>query len=53
MTADFMLWKNESGSLLERYLNNPRFPWRQKRREMMAIARIIQVAKWLAKLKQR
>jgi len=34
-------------------LNDPRVPWRHKRREMMAIAGIIPVAKWLAKIKQR
>ena len=30
-----------------------RVPWRHKRREMMAIAGIIPVAKWLANIKQR
>jgi len=34
-------------------LNDPRVPWRQKKREMIAIAGIIPVAKWLAKIKQR
>ena len=38
---------------LGKYLNNPRVPWRHRRREMMAIAGIISVAKWLAKIKQR
>ena len=52
-TADFMLTQNESRAFLGRYLNDPRVPWRHKRREMMAIAGIIQVAKWLAKIKQR
>jgi len=52
-TADFMLRKNESRSFLGKYLKDPRVPWRHKRREMVAIARIIQVAKWLAKIKQR
>jgi len=34
-------------------LNDPLVPWRHKRREMMAIAEIIPVAKWLAKIKQQ
>jgi len=52
-TADFMLRQNESRAFLGRYLNDPRIPWRHKRREMMAIAGIIPVIKWLAKIKQR
>ena len=52
-TADFMLRQNESRAFLGKYLNDPRVPWRHKRREIMAIARIIPVAKWLAKIKQR
>jgi len=50
-TADFMLRQNESKAFLGKYLN----PWRHKRREIrvMAIAGIISVAKWLAKIKQR
>ena len=54
-TADFMLRQNESRAFLGKYLNDPRVPWRHKRREMMAIAGIIPVAKWLAsaKIKQR
>jgi len=48
-TADFMLRQNERG----KYLNDPRVPWRHKRREMRAIAGIVPVAKWLAKIKQR
>jgi len=52
-TADFMLRQNESRAFLGKYLNDPRVPWRHKRREMMPIAGIIQVAKWLAKIKQR
>jgi len=51
-TADFMLRQNESRAFIGKYLNNPRVPWRHKRREMMAIAGIILVAKWLAKIKQ-
>jgi len=52
-TADFMILQNESRAFLGKYLNDPRVPWRHKRREMMAIAGIIPVAKWLAKIKQR
>ena len=52
-TADFMLRPNESRAFLGKYLNDPRVPWRHKRRETMAIAGIIPVAKWLAKIKQR
>jgi len=52
-TADFMIRQNESRAFLGKYLNDPRVPWRHKRREMMAIAGIILVAKWLAKIKQR
>jgi len=48
-----MLWQNESRAFLGKYLNDQRVPWRHKRREMMAIAGIIPVAKWLAKIKQR
>jgi len=48
-----MLQQNESRAFLGQYLNNPRVPWRPKRRELMAIAGIIPVAKWLAKIKQR
>jgi len=51
-TADFMLRQNESRAFLGKYLNNPRVPSRHKRREMMAIAGIILVAKWLAQIKQ-
>jgi len=45
--SDFMLRKNETWSraFLGKYLNDPRVPWRHKRREMMAIAGIISVAK--------
>jgi len=52
-TADFMLRQNESRAFLGKYLNDPRVPWRHKRREMMAIAGTIPVAKWLAEIKQR
>ena len=52
-TADFMLRQNESRAFLEKYLHDSRVPWKHKRREMMAIAGIIPVAKWLAKIKQR
>ena len=45
--------QNDSRAFLGKYLNDPRVPWRYKRREMMAIAGIIPVAKWLAKNKQR
>jgi len=50
-TADFMTRQNESRAFFEKYLNDPRVPWKHKRQEMMAIAGIIQVAKWLAKIK--
>jgi len=46
-------WIDESRALLGRYLNDLRVPWRHKRLKMMAIAGIIPVAKWLAKIKQR
>jgi len=52
-TAGFMLRQNESRAFLKKYLNDLRVPWRHKRREMMAIAGIISVAKWLARTKQR
>jgi len=52
-TADFMLRQNESRAFLGKYLNDPCVPWRRERRETMAIAGIIPVAKWLAKIKQR
>jgi len=52
-TVDFMLRQNESRAFLENYLDDTRIPWRHKRREMMAIAGIILVAKWLAKIKRR
>jgi len=48
-----MLLQNKSRAFLRKYLNDPRVPWRHKRREMIAIAGIILVAKWLAKIKQR
>jgi len=48
-----MLRHNESRAFLGKYLNDLRVPWRQKKREMMAIAGIILVAEWLAKIKQR
>ena len=40
-------------NFLGRYLNDPRVPWKHKRREILAIAGIILVAKWLTKIKQR
>jgi len=52
-TADFMLQQNESRAFLGKYLNDPRVPWRHRRRELMAIAGMIPVAKCLAKIKQR
>jgi len=52
-TADFMLRQNESRAFLGKYLSDPRVFWGQKRREMIAIAGIIPVDKWLAKIKQR
>ena len=52
-TADFMLRQNESRAFLGKDLNDPRIPWIHKRREMMAIAGITPVAKWLAQIKQR
>jgi len=51
--ADFMLWQNKSRAFLGKYLNDPHVPWRHKRREMIAIAVTIPVAKWLAQIKQR
>jgi len=51
--AKFMVRQNESRALLRKYLNDPRVPLRHKRREMMAIAGTILVAKWLVKIKQR
>ena len=48
-----MLWQNEGRVFLGKYLNDPRAPWRHKWGEIMAIAGIIRVAKWLAKIKQR
>ena len=52
-TVDFMLLQNESRAFLGKYLKDPRVPLRHKRREMLEIAGIIPVAKWLAKIKQR
>jgi len=52
-TADFKLRQNESRAFLGKYLNELRVPWRHERREMMTIAGIIPVAKWLAKIKER
>jgi len=52
-TADLMLRQNQSRVFLGKYLNDPRVPWRHKRREMMAFAGIIPVANWLAKIKKR
>ena len=43
--AVFLLQQNESTAFLGKYLNDPCVPWRHKRREMMAIAGIIPVAK--------
>ena len=51
--AGFMLRRNESRAFLGKYLKDPRVPWRHIRREMMAIAGIVLVAKWLAKIKQQ
>jgi len=48
-----MLRPNESRAFFGKYLNDPRVPLGHKRRETMAIAGIIPVAKWLAKIKQR
>jgi len=52
-TADFMLRQNESRAFLGKYLHNLHVSWRHKRREMIAIAGIIPVAKWLAQIKRR
>jgi len=52
-TADSMLQQNESKAFLGKDLNDLCVPWRHRRREMMAIADIIPVAKLLAKIKQR
>jgi len=49
-TADFMLRQNESRAFLGKYLNDPRVPWIHQRREMMAIAGIIPVAKSSAQM---
>jgi len=49
--ADFMLRENKSRAFLGKGLNDPRVPWRHMRREILAIAGIIPVAKWLAKIK--
>jgi len=51
-TADYMLLQNESRAFLGKCLNDPRVPWRHENRELMAIAGIIPVAKWLAKIKR-
>jgi len=51
--ADFTPRQNESRAFLGMHLNDPRVPWRYERQEMMAIAGIISVVKWLAKIKQR
>jgi len=48
-----MLRQNESRAFLGKYFNDPRVLWRHERREMMAIAGTIPVAKWLGKIKQR
>jgi len=50
-TADFMLQQNESRAFLGKCLNDLHVPWRHTKQEMMAIAGIIPVAKWLAKFK--
>jgi len=52
-TADFMLRQNESRAFFGKYLNDHRVPLRHQRREIMATAGIISVAKWFAKIKQR
>ena len=54
-TVDFMSQQNESSAFLGKYLKDPRrgVPSRHKRQEMMAIAWIIPVGKWLAKMKRR
>jgi len=52
-TADFMWRQNKSRAFVGKYLNDPCVPWRRKRREIMAIAGTIPVAKWLAKIKQQ
>jgi len=44
-TADFMLRQNDNRAFSGKYLNDPRVHWRHTRREMMAIAGIIPVAK--------
>ena len=44
--------KMQGRAFLGKYLNDPRVPWRHKRQEMMAIAGIIPVAIWLAKIKR-
>ena len=47
---DTAKWKR---SFLGKYLNDLHVPWRHKMQKMMAIAGILLVAKWLAKIKQR
>ena len=44
-----VFWQHENRVSLGKHLNDPRVPWRQ----MTAIARIIPVAQWLAKIKRR
>ena len=53
-------WKTDSASchgcgkaFLGKCLNDPHVPWRHNRWQTMAIARIIPVDKWLARIKQR
>jgi len=50
--GDLILRQNENRAFLGKYLKDPRIPWRHKSQERMAIAGIIPVAKWLAKIKQ-
>ena len=52
-TFDFILQQYESRLFLGKYLNDPRVPWRHKRREMMPIAGMISEVKRFAKIKQR
>ena len=53
MDSRLHVTENESRAIIGKYLNNPHVPWRHKRPEMMAIAGIVLVAKWLVKIKQR
>jgi len=50
--VDFMLRQNGSTAFLGKHLIDLPVPSGHERRKMMAIAEIIPVAKWLAKIKR-